>query len=313
MLTKQSYKVTRTFPITGEEKTKYLYRDMFYSIGVMLICMTVVLSFFTIIASASNNTEDNSQKKNDTRAVVLKSVSLPTTYTSSSELLMESNSAIPKNIANETLAKVAGTDMIDGLVHTTREVPIEVMVLNMEEEETEIDIVNAENKNRCEENNIALEVKETTLVEAGAPNDHTLLYRYAITDDEYQILLRIVEAEVTGESFVYNDIQISEEELLRAKIRVAQVFLNRVEDNKKFSDDKNLRDALLRKGASSTLLDGRYYEVDITDLTVKAVDLALLNDTPDYTDNALFFSSGTTECKYGEYMFTDAVGHSFFK
>ena len=308
MLTNQNYKVTRVFTWIKELKKKRANHHVSYSVGVMLNCL-VVLSFFTIIASASNNAEGSSQTKNDESTVLVKSVSSPTTYTSSEKLLAKaSNEKTPTNIANETLAEVAGTDTIEP-VHTTQDVSIEVMVLDMAENEKEQN----ENAGRCEENNIALEAKETNLVEAGSPNDDSLLYRYAITDDEYQILLRIVEAEVTGESFTYNEVQVSEEELLRAKIRVAQVFLNRVEENKKFVEDKTLRDALLRKGASSTLLDGRYYEVTITDLTRKAVDLALLNETPDYTENALFFSSGTTHCKYGEYIFTDGVGHSFFK
>ena len=139
------------------------------------------------------------------------------------------------------------------------------------------------------------------------------MYRYAISDDEYQILLRVVEAEVTGEKFTYNGTTVSTDDLLKAKVRVAQVFLNRVEDTNKFKEDNSLKDALLRPGATSTLIDGRYYDVTITDLTRKAVDIALLNETEDYTNNALFFSSGTKYCAYGDWLFTDAVGHSFFK
>ena len=75
------------------------------------------------------------------------------------------------------------------------------------------------------------------------------------------------------------------------KLRVAQVFMNRVEDNKKFKSINNLYEALTQPGATSTLIDGRYYEVEITDVTREAVHKALLKDTPDYTQGALFFNS----------------------
>lgn len=138
-------------------------------------------------------------------------------------------------------------------------------------------------------------------------------YRMEIDDETYEVLLRVVEAEVTGSGYRYKGNNVSEEEMLLSKIRVAQVFMNRVEDESKFSRITNLYDALTEKGATSTLLNGRYYEVTVCDLTKEAIRLALLKDTPDYTDGALFFNSCSTTIKYGDYLFTDNVGHHFFK
>ena len=138
-------------------------------------------------------------------------------------------------------------------------------------------------------------------------------YRMIIDEKTYDILLRVTEAEVTGETFTYKGEKVTEEEMLLSKVRVAQVYMNRVEDQDSFKRIDSLYESLTEKNASSTFNDGRYYEVEITDLTIKAVNMALLNETPDYTDGALYFSSGTTTCKYGDYLFTDDVGHSFFK
>lgn len=138
-------------------------------------------------------------------------------------------------------------------------------------------------------------------------------YIYTITQEEREILTRVVEAEVTGIQYRYNGVDVSEEQMLISKIIVAQVFLNRVFDTDKFSHITTIKDAVFENNATSTIKDGRYYEVDITDLSKEAVELALLDSTPDYSEGGLFFSSGTTECKYGEYLFTDNVGHSVFK
>lgn len=138
-------------------------------------------------------------------------------------------------------------------------------------------------------------------------------YRMEINNETLEVLTRVVEAEVTGSSYTYKGEKLTYDELLQSKIRVAQVFMNRVEDNDSFKFIDDLYESLTYKGASSTFGDGRYYKVEITDITREAVKLALLAETQDYTDGALYFSSGTTECAYGNYMFTDDVGHSFFK
>lgn len=138
-------------------------------------------------------------------------------------------------------------------------------------------------------------------------------YRMEIDNETYNVLLRVVEAEVTGDSITKDGKKLTYDEMLQSKIRVAQVFMNRVEDNDSFKFIDSLYESLTYKNASSTFNDGRYYSVEITDITREAVDLALLASTKDYTEGALYFSSGTTKNKYGDYIFTDDVGHSFFK
>lgn len=137
--------------------------------------------------------------------------------------------------------------------------------------------------------------------------------RMEIDDKTLEVLTRVTEAEVTGSNYSYNGKELTYDELLKSKIRVAQVFMNRVEDSKSFSYINDLYESLTYENASSTFKNGRYYEVDITDITKEAVRLALLKETPDYTDGALYFASGTTTSKYGDLIFVDDVGHAFFK
>ncbi len=150
------------------------------------------------------------------------------------------------------------------------------------------------------------------IVSEGLSQDENVAQRMTIDHNTMSILIRVVEAEVTGSSFRYKGNDVSYDELLKSKIRVAQVFMNRVEDQHGFKNIDSLYEALTYPGATSTFDDGRYYKVEITDITREAVRLALRADTPDYTDGALFFNTGTS-CKYGSYLFTDAVGHSFYK
>lgn len=137
---------------------------------------------------------------------------------------------------------------------------------------------------------------------------------YIYTDEQMEFIERVVEAEVTGTTYRYAGKDVDEEEMLLAKIRVCQVFLNRVYDTERFSHITNLYESVTYPGASSTVGSGRYLKVTVTDLTKEAVQIALDPDTDDLTDGALFFlANGATYNKYGDYLFTDAVGHSFFK
>ena len=131
-------------------------------------------------------------------------------------------------------------------------------------------------------------------------------YRYNIDDTEFAEFVRVVEAEVTGDY----PFGVSYEEAFKSKLRVAQVILNRVE-SPHFPD--TVHDVIFQKNAFTPLLDGRYWEVDISQVTIDACRAALLASTEDTTFGCEFFSSGTKTCKYGSYVFTDAVGHSFFK
>ena len=142
----------------------------------------------------------------------------------------------------------------------------------------------------------------------------SILADMTLTAEQLEFIERVVEAEVTGTTYKYDGEHVNEEEMLKAKIRVCQVFLNRVYDTERFPHITNLYEAVSETNASSTVASGRYLRVEVTDLTKEAVQLALDPNTDDLTDGALFFlAGGETYNKYGDYIFTDAVGHSFFK
>lgn len=137
-----------------------------------------------------------------------------------------------------------------------------------------------------------------------------ITYRYMYSGEEYNILCRVTEAEVTGgpSGFAGN---LTEQQVLEAKIHVAQVILNRV-DSPQFPN--TIEGVVFQKYAfSSVTVDGRYYNVTPTDLTRQAVEYALNAANSDTTYGALYFTAGSTYNAYADYIFTDAVNHSFFK
>lgn len=155
--------------------------------------------------------------------------------------------------------------------------------------------------------NVAIDEISPQIIEEVEP-------RAILTPEELEFVQRVVEAEVTGTSYKWNGKYVSEDEMLLAKIRVCQVFLNRADDTSKFARINSLYEAVSEDGASSTVGSGRYLNVEVTDLTRQAVAMALDPSTEDLTDGALFFlSNGAKENPYGDYLFTDPVGHSFFK
>lgn len=145
------------------------------------------------------------------------------------------------------------------------------------------------------------EVVEETVVEEPSP-------RYSPSEEEYDLLCRLVEAEVTGYD-VWVQKGLTHEQIINSKTRVAQVFLNRVESGK--FGVASLKDAIIQKGATSTRIDGRFWQVSVTDYTREAVEAALSPYTPDMTRGALYFSSGSGEPYGGGTIFKDEVGHKF--
>lgn len=135
-----------------------------------------------------------------------------------------------------------------------------------------------------------------------------------LTPDQLAFVEKVVEAEVTGTTYTYQGVPVTEDEMLLCKLRVAQVFLNRARDTTKFAHVDNIYEATAAPGASSTVSTGRYNRVRVTDLTRQAVQMALDPNQPDLTNGALFFLAfGAKSNPYGSYLFTDAVGHSFFR
>ncbi len=126
-----------------------------------------------------------------------------------------------------------------------------------------------------------------------------------ISDADYEALLRIVEAEATGES-------------IEGRMLVANVVLNRVE-NDLFPDC--VVDVVFdnRGGMNqfSPVKDGRYYAVTVSDETIEAVERVLCGE--DESQNALFFAArkyadpGNMEWfdENLQYLYT-CGGHEFF-
>ncbi|MBQ6887578.1 MAG: cell wall hydrolase [Lachnospiraceae bacterium] len=101
--------------------------------------------------------------------------------------------------------------------------------------------------------------------------------RIQISKEDYDVLLKIVEAEAGGEDE-------------NGKLLVANVILNRVEDSK-FPD--TVKDVVFQQdnGTSqfSPVADGRFYNVTVSEETKNAVERALCGE--DISQGALYFAA----------------------
>lgn len=130
-------------------------------------------------------------------------------------------------------------------------------------------------------------------------------WKYEISEEDYQILLRIVEAEAGGED-------------TEGKMLVAGVVLNRVA-SEDFPD--SVKEVVFQRSNGtaqfSPVYSGRYDRVRISEDTVEAVERVLCGE--DLTEGALYFAARkyadtTKMCWFDEhltYLFTHG-GHEFF-
>lgn len=119
------------------------------------------------------------------------------------------------------------------------------------------------------------------------------IYDY-YSEDELELLFRVVEAEATAGSFY-------------EKANIASVIFNRI-NHEEFGD--TLNDVLVKK-QFSCISDGRYLKVEIMDDTILACEYAFMIE--DTTNGALFFEKGTgVHAAYADYTFTDNIGHDFY-
>lgn len=128
---------------------------------------------------------------------------------------------------------------------------------------------------------------------------------YDITEEDYETLLRIVEAEAGGE----------DED---GKLLVANVVLNRVA-HEKFPD--TITEVVFQSGNGTTqfspVASGRFYRVQISEETVAAVERALSGE--DISQGALYFAArryaDADKMKWFDtkltFLFTHG-GHEFF-
>lgn len=129
---------------------------------------------------------------------------------------------------------------------------------------------------------------------------------YCLTDEELEVLLRIVEAEAGCE----------DED---GRLLVANVVLNRVNSE---SFPETVTEVVFQRENGVTqfspVANGRYYSVEISETTIQAVERAL--DGEDISEGALFFAArkyaDSDKMKWFDdnltYLFTHG-GHEFFK
>lgn len=127
------------------------------------------------------------------------------------------------------------------------------------------------------------------------------IYDY-FNQDELELLFRIVETEVRGE------------QNFDEKVNVASVIFNRI-GHDDFSI--SLTEVLTQRNPSpqfSSYISGAYKNVEVTNTTILACEYAF--QIEDTTNGALWFDSTNGHSwaeRNREYIFTDNVGHSFYK
>ena len=153
-------------------------------------------------------------------------------------------------------------------------------------------------KYKCVYADVEANTKESDLALVSADYINPII---TITEEDYNNLVRIVEAEATDLDVV-------------AKILVANVVINRV-----FSDSfpDNVTEVIFQGNGAQfqPIMDGRFYSVELTASSYEAVDRALVGE--DYSEGALFFAA-TASAGEGSWFAThlrrlfEYEGHVFF-
>lgn len=151
---------------------------------------------------------------------------------------------------------------------------------------------------------VLAEVKQQELELMTNSTDHIVNYhgeRFAITEDDYQVLLKIVEAEAPDED-------------IKGKMLVANVVLNRLELG--FGGD-TISEVVFAKGQFEPVSNGRIFKVKPSEETIEAVERVLKGE--DESQGALYFMARKLASKKGirwfdenlEFLFKHG-GHEFF-
>lgn len=128
------------------------------------------------------------------------------------------------------------------------------------------------------------EVRTRDLALMSSSTDHIVNYhgrRFAITEDDYQVLLKIVHAEAGGED-------------IKGRMLVANVILNRLEVG--FGGD-TVTEVVFAKGQFSPVSNGRIFKVTPDETTIEAVERVLNGE--DYSRGALYFMARELASKKG--------------
>lgn len=229
--------------------------------------------------------------------------SLVTTYSIDSLISNTSPTFIQQINNSDEITEPSVQVASENVVSQTEDVPH--VVLNIDEETLDDDPTDesTESTEPAEEviEGEALEVVEETQEKPEPVNTRSM----TLSDDEYSILCRIVEAEVTGSSMA----------LLEAKQHVADCIMNRMRDSK---FPNSVKGVVFQASQFSPISDGRYWKVKVTDTTREAVNRALSGDYGDSTSGALFFKKSNKESwRVGGVRrvrtLRDGVGHSYYR
>lgn len=126
--------------------------------------------------------------------------------------------------------------------------------------------------------------------------DHIVNYhgtKYAISDEEYQVLLRIVEAEAPKEDAY-------------GKMLVANVVLNRVHADQ-FPD--TISEVVFQEGQFAPVRSGSYYRRTVSEETVEAVERVLAGE--DHSQGALYFVARALASEEGLRFFDEKLEKLF--
>ena len=126
--------------------------------------------------------------------------------------------------------------------------------------------------------------------------DHIVNYhgrRFAITEDDYQVLLKIVQAESSTED-------------IKGRMLVANVVLNRLEVG--FGGD-TITEVVFSKGQFAPVTNGRIFKVTPDEVTIEAVERVLNGE--DYSKGALYFMARNLASKKGVRWFDNNLKFLF--
>ncbi len=140
------------------------------------------------------------------------------------------------------------------------------------------------------------EVKERDLELMSSSTDHIVNYhgrRFAITDEDYQVLLKIVEAEAGGED-------------IKGRMLVANVILNRMEIG---FGGNTISAVVFDEGQFSPVTSGRIFKVTPSETTIEAVERVLSGE--DYSKGALYFMCRELASKRGIRWFDENLKFLF--
>lgn len=115
-----------------------------------------------------------------------------------------------------------------------------------------------------------------------------------LTEEEWECLYRVARSEAGSWS-------------KEGQKNVVYVVLNRVNHNK---FPNNIIDVVFQNNQFAVISNGSYYTVEISDFTKENVKEAVIEYYSKNIHDAIFFTTGAFDY---EYLFTDEVGHNFYR